>query len=267
MKKISYLVIAVIFVFCSLFVSRGAVFAADSISPTLNISGFMANGTPMTVADGAYVLNIDGNANTHYAVQFSSGSSASENLKAETVELRLLPAGGQTASLQNYYSINYPSAYGTFFQDVATGNKPFAYIKTDGSTTIKILDGAQKYLANTETDMSIPGNYPAGIYTLTGTIHDVALNPTVVTYTFKVVSAGQVLGTEKFSFVLLLKKGSLGNEVKELQKFLNANGYNCGIADGNFGIKTKTAIIKFQIANGLVGDGIVGPLTRVVLNK
>ncbi len=78
---------------------------------------------------------------------------------------------------------------------------------------------------------------------------------------------GQVLGAEKFVFTLRLARNSQGNEVMELQKFLNKAGYDCGIADGKFGPKTKAAVIKFQIANSLKGDGIVGPLTRSVLNK
>jgi hypothetical protein len=86
---------------------------------------------------------------------------------------------------------------------------------------------------------------------------------------------GQVLGAEKFIFTMLLKMGHFpypvgdyANEVMELQKFLNAAPYNSGLViDGKFGPKTLAAVIKFQLANGLVGDGIVGPLTRAVLNK
>jgi hypothetical protein len=84
---------------------------------------------------------------------------------------------------------------------------------------------------------------------------------------------GQVLGAAKFIFTLFLKKGppyhfsTWGKEVMELQKFLNAGGYDCGVVDGLFGLKTKSCVVKFQLANGLVGDGIVGPLTRAVLNK
>ena len=78
---------------------------------------------------------------------------------------------------------------------------------------------------------------------------------------------GQVLGAEKFHFTLTIKKGSKGNEVKELQKFLNNASYNVGVVDGKFGNKTKAMVIKFQIANKLKGDGVVGYLTRAVLNK
>jgi len=53
----------------------------------------------------------------------------------------------------------------------------------------------------------------------------------------------------------------------ELQKFLIAAGYDIGKADGNFGNKTKLAVVKYQIANKLKGDGSVGALTRALLNK
>ena len=81
------------------------------------------------------------------------------------------------------------------------------------------------------------------------------------------VIPGSVLGAEKFNFTLLMKIGSKNGDVKELQKFLNTKGYNSGTVDGKFGLLTQAAIIKFQIANGLKGDGIIGPITRVALNK
>jgi hypothetical protein len=76
-----------------------------------------------------------------------------------------------------------------------------------------------------------------------------------------------VLGAEVFNFTQLLKNGSSGLEVMELQKFLNKTGYDSGTADGKFGSKTQTALIQFQLANGLTGDGVVGPMVRAVLNK
>lgn len=70
-----------------------------------------------------------------------------------------------------------------------------------------------------------------------------------------------------FNFTQFLEEGSYGNEVRELQKFLNGAGYDSGIIDGIFGPKVKEALIKFQTANGLKGDGIVGYEVRSLLNK
>ena len=87
-------------------------------------------------------------------------------------------------------------------------------------------------------------------------------------------TGGQVLGAEKFIFTLFLKKGqrpypmgAYANEVMELQKFLTSAGFNSEPIDGKFGPITNAAVVKFQLANGLVGDGKVGPLTRAVLNR
>lgn len=65
----------------------------------------------------------------------------------------------------------------------------------------------------------------------------------------------------------MLKKGSRGTEVKKLQEQLNKLGYNCGKADGIFGDKTYHAVIRFQRANSLVTDGVVGPKTKAKLNE
>src|SRR5210317_1703181 len=54
---------------------------------------------------------------------------------------------------------------------------------------------------------------------------------------------------------MLLKIGSRGKEVKELQEFLGIG------ADGIFGKGTESAVKKYQQDNGLDADGIVGPST------
>nr|WP_242833713.1 peptidoglycan-binding protein [Desulfosporosinus youngiae] len=58
-----------------------------------------------------------------------------------------------------------------------------------------------------------------------------------------------------------LRRGSRGNEVRELQKLLLKWGYNPGPIDGIFGARTEQAVLQFQRDHGLAADGIVGPLT------
>ena len=59
-----------------------------------------------------------------------------------------------------------------------------------------------------------------------------------------------------------IKLNDQGNQVKQLQTLLNSFGYKCGNADGIFGSNTKAALVLFQIANKLVGDGIYGKLSQ-----
>ena len=58
----------------------------------------------------------------------------------------------------------------------------------------------------------------------------------------------------------LLQKGSKGTPVVAMQLLLTGFGYSCGKwgADGDFGEDTKTALLRFQTANGLETDGICG---------
>lgn len=62
----------------------------------------------------------------------------------------------------------------------------------------------------------------------------------------------------------LLKYGSVGTAVKQLQQMLSYYGLPL-YADGIFGPKTLAAVKSFQSSHNLVADGIVGPLTRAQL--
>jgi peptidoglycan hydrolase-like protein with peptidoglycan-binding domain len=61
-----------------------------------------------------------------------------------------------------------------------------------------------------------------------------------------------------------------GNDVKELQKYLNTHNYPVSLTGAGslnnettyFGLKTKQAVTLFQKANGLLADGMVGKMTR-----
>ena len=67
----------------------------------------------------------------------------------------------------------------------------------------------------------------------------------------------------------LLRKGNRGETVMELQQKLIEAGYDVGPdgADGDFGMNTEKAVIKFQTDNNLEVDGIVGSETWAALEK
>ena len=62
----------------------------------------------------------------------------------------------------------------------------------------------------------------------------------------------------------VLRKGSKGSDVAEMQKMLIALGYSCGTygADGDFGTNTYNALKRFQSDNGLEADGEYGQKSK-----
>ena len=65
----------------------------------------------------------------------------------------------------------------------------------------------------------------------------------------------------------LLKKGSQGDAVKNVQEALRRLGYFEGKADGDFGEYTENAVKEFQRQNKLTPDGVVGPSTLTRLGQ
>lgn len=63
----------------------------------------------------------------------------------------------------------------------------------------------------------------------------------------------------------VLRSGSQGEEVWQLQERLQELGYYSSAVDGQFGPGTKNAVIAFQRQHGLDADGIVGEGTKAVL--
>lgn len=59
----------------------------------------------------------------------------------------------------------------------------------------------------------------------------------------------------------LSKRGSRGQEVRNIQTRLITWGYMSGSADGIYGAKTEAGVKKFQSKHGLTPDGIAGPAT------
>lgn len=65
----------------------------------------------------------------------------------------------------------------------------------------------------------------------------------------------------------LLKTGSSGAEVKQLQQQLLDLGYWLEAADGNYGQTTQQAVMAYQKAAGIDADGVAGPQTLKALER
>lgn len=64
----------------------------------------------------------------------------------------------------------------------------------------------------------------------------------------------------------LLRRGSTGSAVRDLQTRLQAHGFNPGSVDGIFGSGTEATVMSFQRARGLSADGVVGSQTWSALD-
>ncbi len=89
------------------------------------------------------------------------------------------------------------------------------------------------------------------------------------------LAAAQPTTGSSVGFSRNLSLGMSGEDVRVLQQFLNSHGFII-IASGPgspghevavFGLKTKTALAKWQQANGIRATGFFGPATRARMSK
>lgn len=60
----------------------------------------------------------------------------------------------------------------------------------------------------------------------------------------------------------MLRVGSTGSDVSDLQARLTELGYYTGTIDGKYSTGTQSAVTEFQSRNGLTADGIAGRATQ-----
>lgn len=68
-----------------------------------------------------------------------------------------------------------------------------------------------------------------------------------------------ILGASAAEILTTLRRGSQGPAVRDIQRALKID------VDGDYGPKTESAVRAFQKSNGLVVDGIAGPVTLSLL--
>lgn len=154
-------------------------------------------------------------------------------------------------SLLSFSSLANASLYGEYKYNEGTYSTYIAPVTSTGTSQ----EFRDKFLA--EHSGSVGGSSSSTTTTTTSTA-------TVTNTTTPVTTTG---GGSSLSITRTLRQGMKGNDVKDLQTYLNSHGYNCGTPDGSFGAKTKAAVILFQKAKGLTADGVVGPKTVNIMNE
>lgn len=97
--------------------------------------------------------------------------------------------------------------------------------------------------------------------------HQIVITPTPTTAPTSPPAQQSSAAATDASFVMaeelsdMLRAGSQGDEVMQLQQRLQTLGYYGGALDGDFGAGTRKAVVQFQKASGLDADGIVGNAT------
>jgi len=65
----------------------------------------------------------------------------------------------------------------------------------------------------------------------------------------------------------ILREGSKGAAVSQLQRALADKGFNPGQIDGDFGPRTESALKSFQKSRGIEVDGVFGPQSRAAFSR
>lgn len=161
------------------------------------------------------------------------------------------------------YSLRYYKAKGQFYtSNPKAGDQIFFGTSVDNSThtgLVEKVDGGKVYTIEGNTsDMVARRTYTIGASNIVGYGRP------------NYDGAGNIVTTEPptgGSTHSVLRKGSTGSEVEELQRKLTSLGYALGSVDGDFGEKTLAAVKAFQKDYSLDVDGVVGNQTWTALDK
>lgn len=161
------------------------------------------------------------------------------------------------------YSLRYYKAKGQFYtSNPKAGDQIFFGTSADNSTHTGLVEKVEG----------------GKVYTIEGNTSDMVARRTYTIGASNIVGygrpnydgAGSIVTTEPStggSTHSVLRKGSTGSEVEELQRKLTSLGYTLGSVDGDFGEKTLAAVKAFQKDYSLDVDGVVGNQTWAALDN
>lgn len=208
----------------------------------MNVAAFTWDG-----ADDSYVLQQNGTYTFRLTMTDAAGNRASDTSVNVTLE-------NPDTSTPTDCPEGQHANDGTCVDDEATTTPPTARGGGGGGGSIIRSRGNKADTTATTTATTSA--------TTTEATSDTATTTTAT-------STGRILGADTFRFNTDLWLGMSGNDVTELQKRLQAEGfYTFPTVTGYFGPITKAAVEAYQRAHNIVpASGYVGPMTRAALNK
>ena len=164
-----------------------------------------------------------------------------------------IPGGDPRNPLgDRWLGINAKGTWGTTYA-IHGNNNPDSIGGYVSSGCVRMYDSEVEWLFN-----QVPVNTPVIITTSAKSFDSIA------------ASNGYKVTASPVSTVVngaILKKGSRGPAVKEIQQKLTSFGFSTKGIDGVFGSNTDNAVRQFQKSRGLKVDGIVSTETRNALGK
>jgi peptidoglycan hydrolase-like protein with peptidoglycan-binding domain len=135
---------------------------------------------------------------------------------------------------------------------------PTATLDATAQADAILATGYAQLTASAPVQVASPSETPTPLATLP--LADTPTNTPILLPTNTTVPSATNTSPPAIPDWPLFRQGDQGPEVRALQHLLRFKGQNVDV-DGIFGAQTRAAVVAFQNQNGLVTDGIVGPLT------
>jgi peptidoglycan hydrolase-like protein with peptidoglycan-binding domain len=213
--------------------------------------------------------------NLLYAAALTWSADQTVNISSPNINLAILSGSEATSLVVNTGNISVAVASG----DTFTVTSADRMLDVSGNTTSSVTNNC----ASTIATVSITGGPDGETITITpgsgqcsGSGSTVISSGSNVTHRSSSAAPSPLLSPSPapsapaattYNFgTSVLKNGSTGEAVKELQRFLNATLHMGLAVDGMLGPKTIAIVKKWQSENGLVPDGLIGPATKAIMN-
>jgi hypothetical protein len=211
-----------------------------------------------------------------YTLQISGATASIESISVDSSSFEVSISSGSTFTISSTGLTGFSVSGSGIVSTISCDTPPTLSLSGIGVAIVTPIDICIP-TSNTQSPPTQTSSGGGG-----GAIHNFIVADEVVTcppgHLFSVTTGKKCTTTSSApvsipTLTRTLKLGMSGPDVKALQQYLNTKGFTISTTGPGspgqettlFGPKTKAAVIKFQLANKLKGDGVVGAMTRIWL--